>query len=57
MKSKFFKAALAVVSACTLMACCPEKENNAAQGAATPAAQSATEAAQQTKDENIQQIK
>ena len=41
MKSEFFKAALAVVSACTLMACCPEKEKNT-QGAATPAAQSAT---------------
>ena len=60
MKSKFLKAALAVVSACTLMACCPEKENNAAaQGAATPAAQSATEtasAAQQTKDENMNKL-
>ena len=60
MKSRFFKAALAVVSACTLMACCPEKENNAAaQGAATPAAQSATEtasAAQQTKDENMNKL-
>ena len=60
MKSRFFKAAFAVVSACTLMACCPEKENNAAaQGAATPAAQSATEtasAAQQTKDENMNKL-
>ena len=60
MKSRFLKAALAVVSACTLMACCPEKENNAAaQGAATPAAQSATEiasAAQQTKDENMNKL-
>ena len=45
MKSKFLKAAFAVVSACTLMACCPEKENNAAQGAATPAAQPTTETA------------
>ena len=60
MKSRFLKAAFAVVSACTLMACCPEKENNAAaQGAATPAAQSATEtasAAQQTKDENMNKL-
>ena len=60
MKSRFLKAALAVASACTLMACCPEKENNAAaQGAATPAAQSATEtasAAQQTKDENMNKL-
>ena len=59
MKSRFLKAAFAVVSACTLMACCPEKENNAAQGAATPAAQQATEAAstaQQTKDENMNKL-
>ena len=59
MKSRFLKAALAVVSACTLMACSPEKENNAAQGAATPAAQQATEtasAAQQTKDENMNKL-
>jgi hypothetical protein len=58
MKSRFFKAALAVVSACALMACCPEKENNA-QGAATPAAQPATEtasAAQQTKEENMNKL-
>ena len=58
MKSRFLKAAFAVVSACALMACCPEKENNA-QGAATPAAQSATEtasAAQQTKDENMNKL-
>ena len=53
MKSRFLKAAFAVVSACTLMACCPEKENNAAaQGAATPAAQPTTEAAQPEKDMN-----
>ena len=52
MKSKFLSAAFAVVSACTLMACCPEKENNAAQGAATPAAQPTTEAAQPEKDMN-----
>ena len=59
MKSRFFKAALAVVSACTLMACSPEKESNAAQGAATPAVQPATEtasAAQQTKDENMNKL-
>ena len=60
MKSRFLKAAFAVVSACTLMACCPEKENNAAaQGAATPVAQSATEtasAAQQTKEENMNKL-
>ncbi len=58
MKSKFFKAALAVVSACTLMACTPEKENNAAQDAAKTAAP-ATEiasAAQQTKDENMNKL-
>ena len=52
MKSRFLKAAFAVVSACTLMACCPEKENNTAQGAATPAAQPTTEAAQPEKDMN-----
>ena len=58
MKSRFFKAALAVVSACTLMACTPEKENNAAQDAAKTAAP-ATEAAstaQQTKDENMNKL-
>ena len=58
MKSRFFKAALAVVSACTLMACSPEKENNAAQEAAKTAAP-ATEAAstaQQTKDENMNKL-
>ena len=52
MKSRFFKAALAVASACTLMACSPEKENNAAQGAAAPA----TETAQQTKEENMNKL-
>ena len=57
MKSKFLSAALAVVSACTLMACCTEKENKpAAQGAATPATQFATETAQQTKDENMNKL-
>jgi len=55
MKSKFFKAAFAVVSACTLMACTPEKENNAAQYAAKTAAP-ATEAAQQTKDNNMNKL-
>ena len=45
MKSKFLKAAFAVVSACTLMACCPEKESNAAQG---PSASSGTLQTQQT---------
>ena len=45
MKSKFLKAAFAVVSACTLMACTPEKESNAAQG---PSASSGTLQTQQT---------
>jgi hypothetical protein len=45
MKSKFLTAAFAVLTAGALTACCPEKENNAAQGAATPAAQPATETA------------
>ncbi|MBQ7079890.1 MAG: alpha/beta hydrolase, partial [Fibrobacter sp.] len=52
MKSRFFKAALAVASACTLMACSHEKENNAAQGAAAPE----TESAQQTKEENMNKL-
>ena len=43
MKSKILTAAFAVIAAGALTACCPEKENNAAQGAATPAAQPATE--------------
>ncbi|WP_414655163.1 alpha/beta hydrolase, partial [Fibrobacter sp. UBA4309] len=34
------------------MACSPEKENNAAQGAAAPA----TETAQQTKEENMNKL-
>ncbi len=44
MKSRFLKAAFAVVSACALMACCLEKENNAAHDAAKTTAP-ATEAA------------
>ena len=56
MKSKFLKAAFAVVSACILMACCPEKENNAAQGAATPAAQPATEKAQPAPEKDMNKL-
>ena len=58
MKSRFFKAAFAVVSACSLMACCPEKENNAAQGVAktTAPATEAASAAQQTKEENMNKL-
>ena len=55
MKSRFLKAALAVASACTLMACSPEKENNAAQGAAAPATETAS-AVQQTKEENMNKL-
>jgi fermentation-respiration switch protein FrsA (DUF1100 family) len=51
MKSKFLKAAFAVIAAGALMACCPEKENNTAQEAATPAAQPATETAAQPAPE------
>ena len=56
MKSKFLKAAFAVVSACTLMACCPEKENNAAQDAAKPAAQPATETAQPAPEKDMNKL-
>jgi hypothetical protein len=56
MKSKFLKAAFAVVSACALMACCPEKENNAAQGAATPAAQPTQEATQPAPEKDMNKL-
>ena len=56
MKSRFLKAAFAVVSACALMACCPEKENNAAQGAATPAAQLTTETAQPASEKDMNKL-
>ncbi len=45
MKSKILTAAFAVLTAGAMMACSPEKENNATQGAAKPAAQPATEIA------------
>ena len=55
MKSKFLSAAFAVVSACALMACGPEKEqttSNAQQTAAAPAAQPAEPA----KDNNMNKL-
>ncbi|MBR3072152.1 alpha/beta hydrolase, partial [Fibrobacter sp.] len=65
MKSKFLKAAFAVVSACALMACCPEKDPSAGStGSPTlsgtlPTTKQATEtapAAQQTKEENMNKL-
>ncbi|MBQ7081293.1 MAG: alpha/beta hydrolase, partial [Fibrobacter sp.] len=58
MKSKFFKAALAVVSACTLMACSPEKAPSTSSGtlSTTKQATETASAAQQTKDENMNKL-
>ena len=56
MKSKFLKAAFAVLTAGALTACCPEKENNAAQGAATPAAQPTQEAAQPAPEKDMNKL-
>ncbi len=56
MKSKFLTAAFAVLTAGSLMACCPEKENNAAQGAATPAAQPTTETAQPAPEKDMNKL-
>ena len=65
MKSRFLKAALAVASACTLMACSPEKApSTGSTGSPTlsgtlsttkPATETAY-AAQQTKDENMNKL-
>ena len=55
MKSRFLKAAFAVVSACTLMACCPEKDPSTGSGTLSTT-KPATEAAQQTKDENMNKL-
>ena len=58
MKSRFFKAALAVVSACTLMACSPEKAPSTSSGtlSTTKQATETASAAQQTKDENMNKL-
>ena len=58
MKSRFLKAALAVVSACTLMACSPEKDPSTGSGtlSTTKSATETASAAQQTKDENMNKL-
>ena len=49
-------AAFAVLIAGALTACCPEKENNATQEAATPAAQPAAESAQPAPEKDMNKL-
>lgn len=55
MKSKFLKAAFAVVSACALMACCPEKDPSTSSGTLSTA-KPATETAQPAPEKDMNKL-
>ena len=55
MKSKFLKAAFAVVSACALMACCPEKDPSTGSGTLSTT-KPTTETAQPASEKDMNKL-